>query len=119
MTALIQQITGGGGSGRRRRDTDNPFANSPDNNAHMPTGEVVFRKDIKRTNNVYAVATFGAKVTPIVEFDSESSSNPHAMRKALAGHPNYFPNIFGWKTNNIVNTRYNKDILKYAAVFGK
>jgi hypothetical protein len=88
LTALIQVLTSdaGGGSGRRRRDAEhekNPFENS-DANSNVPSNEVIFYKDLKMHKRAYAVATFGSKVTPVVEFDTDPSTNTRALKNAIA-----------------------------------
>jgi hypothetical protein len=44
-----------------------------------------FTTNIKVHKNAYAVATFGERVTPHVEFDSPTSTNAAALRRAVGG----------------------------------
>jgi len=44
-----------------------------------------FTTTIKVPKNVYAVAKFGERVTPVVEFDSPTSTNAAALRRAVGG----------------------------------
>jgi hypothetical protein len=94
---LIVSNAGSSGSPRRRRGTDNLFENGPAVK-DVGGGFQQFTTNMKVHKRAYAVATFGSKVTPVVDFDSATCTNATALKSAVGGDAvcsEFKPGIFG------------------------